>query len=186
MKAVTLSYDMGGFDTADPASNASVLVDDTGDVMNSLLGDQTQIAEPNAETAGIGESLGMLAGAGLGSFIGPAGTALGSGLGKIAGGAVERLVDTSTRKSPPSRPAQKRLSKNEMKILAEGEKMTQRTGNKAYAEDARLRVYRPAEYQRRRAAGWIHNHVSRSPDQDCFPMPPSASRGGRQGSRHPW
>jgi len=88
MKAVTLSYDMGGLDTADPTSEASVLEEDTGDVIDSLLGNQ--IAEPNADAAGLGESLGMLAGAGLGSLVGPAGTALGSGPGKNAGGWVER------------------------------------------------------------------------------------------------
>jgi len=141
MKAVTLSYDMGGLDTAGPENESDILGENTGDAtLAAAFGEQNTLAEPSGDAAGIGESLGMLAGAGLGSLIGPAGTALGAGLGKLAGGGVERLVQSSARKSPPSRPAKKRLSTNETRILAEGNKMAQRTGKKAYAEEASLRV----------------------------------------------
>jgi len=161
MKAVTLSYDMGGLETAGPESEAGILGENTGDAtLNALLGGANTTVDSNADAAGIGESLGAIAGAGLGSLVGPPGTALGAGLGKVAGDAVERLVQSATRKSPPSRPAKKRLSPNEMRILTEGDKMTQRTGNKAYAEEASMRVYRPAEYQRRRASGTLPTQLA--------------------------
>lgn len=109
----------------------------------------------------IGEGIGALAGGALGTLAGGAGTGIGAALGKAAGGAVEKLVRSQTVRPPKKSPAKRmrQPTKRERKLLADAERMSKRTGEPRYLQEAQLRVYRPAEYKRRRDAGtlWSQN-----------------------------
>ena len=158
MRALTLSSDTGSWDTGDPESEAEAPGGETGDIMQTLasLFGGGGGSPASSGGGGLGQNLGMMAGAGLGTLVGPAGTAIGAGLGKAAGAAVERLVKTQTTRVPPPRRGPKRACRRtSRRILANGEQMSKRTGNPAYAEEAALRVNRPAEYRRRQAAGTL-------------------------------
>src|SRR5512140_3758682 len=102
-RAISLSYDVG-----DPDDDTGTIetIDDTGDLMESLMGGGAKLLSSllGGGGKGFGESIGSLAGAGLGTLAGGAGTAIGANLGKMAGGAVENLV---RRKPKTNKPAPK-------------------------------------------------------------------------------
>jgi hypothetical protein len=144
LKSLSSLFGGGGSSSSSGGSSA-------GAVLGSILG-----GGGGSGGGGLGSGIGSLAGAGLGSLVGPAGTAIGASLGKLAGGAVESLVrPKAPPRKPPPKSTGRKLSKRERKILADGQQMTQRTGNAMHAEEAALRVYRPADYKRRRAAGTL-------------------------------
>ncbi|MDI1445939.1 LysM domain-containing protein [Polyangium sp. 6x1] len=177
MRAITLSYDTGApFDEqGNPLGEASP-IEDTGDFMQMLSGlfggGGGGGGAPNASSGGgsLGESLGMLAGAGLGSLIGPAGTAIGASIGRAGGGLIEGAVKTATA------PRKRKLTKHERKILAEGQEKTRRTGNPVYADEANLRVHRPADYRRRRAAGTLPSQRMAEEQRPPTQPPPAQSK----------
>ncbi|UQA58594.1 LysM peptidoglycan-binding domain-containing protein [Polyangium aurulentum] len=188
MRAITLSYAGDpSWDTGSPNGEVEIPNEDTGDFMqtlSSLFGGGGNSAGGNSPTGGsLGEGLGALAGAGLGTLAGGAGAGIGASLGRMAGGAVERLVGGAIAPKPGQR--QRRLSKRERKILADGQKMTQRTGNPAYAEEAALRVHRPAEYKRRRAAGTLPTRGLAAPPSTRPAPPPPSTRPVPRPSRPP-
>lgn len=163
-RAITLNYEDDTGNPLDENDTAEPTEDDTGDFLQSLGslfgggggGGLGSLLGGGGKGGSLGASLGSLAGAGLGSLVGPAGTAIGANLGKLAGGGVESLIRSGTaRKPPPPKKTGRKISRRERKILAEGQEMSRRTGNPAYAEQATLRVHRPAEYKRRRAAGTL-------------------------------
>ncbi|TKC94583.1 LysM peptidoglycan-binding domain-containing protein [Polyangium fumosum] len=84
---------------------------------------------------------------------------LASGLGGALGGLAEQGIAalTKPKKKPPKR---RKPNANDQKILAEGRAMAQRTGIQAYAQDAVLRVQRPADYKRLRAAGKLPSQIA--------------------------
>ncbi len=190
--AITLSYETDEETSGVPDEEGALpFEDDTGDFMSPLMGGGAQLlssilgggggggAKPGGG-GGIGESLGMIAGAGLGTLAGGAGATLGANIGKMAGGAVENLVRTQVQKKPkPARPGkpQRKLTKRERKLLADGEQMTIRTGDPMYAQEARLRVYRPAEYKRKRDAGMLLSQIMAvEPEPEALPEPPPPRR----------
>jgi hypothetical protein len=181
-----MSYDYtDSQDTGDP-DNDDVVMDDTGDFLQQLLGGGTQVLSSvlgggNGKPGqGIGAGIGALAGAGLGTLAGGAGAGIGAALGKAAGGAVEKLVRTQTaKKKPAKKPAAKQPAqhpkrtrvptKRERKMLAEAEQKAKRTGQTKYVEEAHLRVYRPAEYKRKRDAGLLWSQVYEQNEFDDAP-----------------
>ncbi|MDI1484735.1 hypothetical protein [Polyangium sp. y55x31] len=183
--AITLSYETDEETSGVPEEEGATATpfDDTGDFFDTLMGGGAQLlssilggsgngAKPNGG-GGIGESLGMIAGAGLGTLAGGAGASIGANLGKMAGGAVENLVRTQVKKKPKPGKQQRQLTKRERKILADGEQMTKRTGDPMYAQEARLRVYRPAEYKRKRDAGQLLSQIiAVESDPEALPEPP--------------
>ncbi|MDI1442385.1 hypothetical protein [Polyangium sp. 6x1] len=163
-----MSYETDEETSGVPEEEGATPFDDTGDFFDTLMGGGAQLlssilgggggAKPSGG-GGIGESLGMIAGAGLGTLAGGAGASIGANLGKMAGGAVENLVRTQVKKKPKPGKPQRQLTKRERKLLADGEQMTKRTGDPMYAQEARLRVYRPAEYKRKRDAGQLLSQI---------------------------
>lgn len=139
---------------------------ETGDFFSSLAslfgggGGGNGQASP-AGGGGIGESLGAIGGGALGTFIGgPAGTAIGTTLGRLGGGLAEAGIRTLAAPKPKPGKRPRQLTKKERKILADGELMTKRTGEPAYAEEARLRVHKPSEYRKRRDAGQLPTQIA--------------------------
>lgn len=105
----------------------------------------------------LGQTLGGLGGAALGTAIGgPAGTALGGALGRAGG----KLAEGMIRNAAKNKSKKKHLNAQEKRILAEGAANSQRTGDPAHAEEARLRVYNPVEYKKRRSAGRLPTQLS--------------------------
>ncbi|TKC99860.1 hypothetical protein [Polyangium fumosum] len=191
--AITLSYETDEETSGAPEEEtATPFDDDTGGFFDSLVSGGGQLlssilgggggAKPGGGGGGIGESIGAIAGAGLGTLAGGAGASIGANIGKMAGGAVESLVRTQVgKKKPPkkSRPGkpQRQLTKRERKILADGEQMTKRTGDPMYVHEARLRVYRPAEYKRKRDAGQLLSQImATDPETEALPEPPQPQR----------
>ncbi|TKC90543.1 hypothetical protein [Polyangium fumosum] len=167
--AITLSYETDEETSGAPEEEGATATpfDDTGDFFNTLISGGGQLlssilgggSKPSGGGGGIGESLGAIAGAGLGTLAGGAGASIGANLGKMAGGAMENLVRTQVKRKPKPGKPQRKLTKRERKILADGEQMTKRTGDPMYAQEARLRVYRPAEYKRKRDAGQLLSQI---------------------------
>ena len=181
--AITLSYETDEETGGGADEEGATPFDDTGDFFDTLIGGGAQLlssimggggggAKPSGG-GGIGESLGMIAGAGLGTLAGGAGASIGANLGKMAGGAVENLVRTQVKKKPKPGKPQRQLTKRERKILVDGEQMTKRTGDPMYAREARLRVYRPAEYKRKRDAGQLLSQLlAGESEPEALPEPP--------------
>ncbi|HVK70697.1 MAG TPA: hypothetical protein VM694_39855, partial [Polyangium sp.] len=136
--ATTLSYLGPSFDPS---------LGDTGDLLSMLGGLFGGNGGGNpAPSGGMGASLGNLGGAALATSLGmPSLAPLASGLGGALGGLAEQGISalTKPKKKPPKR---RKPNANDQRILAEGRAMAQRTGIQAYAQDAVLRVQRPAEY----------------------------------------
>ena len=192
-RAITLSFDTGVPWDDNPYGDAAAPVDDTGDFVQILSSFFGGGGGGRGGGGGIGGSLGTLAGTGLGSLFGPAGATIGANLGKIGGNLIESAIQGATRK-PPARPPQKqqkRLTKHEQKILADGAAQTRKTGNPAFAEEAKLRVYRPAEYKRRRAAGTLPSQQGQTPrtppstPRVRFPKPPPTGSAQKPSSTPP-
>jgi len=98
--------------------------------------------------------------------------------GGSGGAGIGGSLGATARKPAARPPQQKRLTKHEQRILAEGEAQTRKTGNPAFAEEAKLRVYRPAEHKRRRAAGTL-------PSQQAKPPNPRRPRSGSSSPNRP-
>ncbi|MDI3291914.1 hypothetical protein [Polyangium sp. 15x6] len=200
-RAITLSYDTSGLDDEEHVAS----VEDTGDFLDTLMGGGAQLLSSlmggggkSGGNSGIGATLGSIAGAGLGTLAGGAGAGIGANLGKMAGGAVESLLRKPPKKKkkkkppkPPPKPATvarpaaapaRRLripTKHERKLLAEAERMTERSGEPGYLEEAHLRVFKPTEYKRRRDAGllWSQNQNEEAPhDQSYDAAPPDEAQ----------
>lgn len=168
-RAITMSYDDDLVnDTGNP--DEPEIVDDTSGFMDDLLGGGAQLLSSilgggNGKSGqSIGEGIGALAGGALGTLAGGAGTGIGAALGKAAGGAVEKLVRSQTVRPPKKSPAKRmrQPTKRDRKLLADAERMSKRTGEPRYLQEAQLRVFRPAEYKRRRDAGtlWSQNALA--------------------------
>ncbi|MRG98602.1 hypothetical protein [Polyangium spumosum] len=184
--AITLSYETDEETSGAPEEETATPFDDDtsgffdtlisggGQLLSSILGGGGG-AKPGG---GIGESLGAIAGAGLGTLAGGAGASIGANIGKMAGGAVESLVRSQVaKKKPKKKPRtgkpQRKITKRERKILVDAEQMTKRTGDPMYVQEARLRVYRPAEYKRKRDAGMLLSQIMASEAElDALPEPP--------------
>ncbi|TKC93711.1 hypothetical protein [Polyangium fumosum] len=190
-----MSYDTSGLDDEEHVANG----EDTGDFLGTLMGGGAQLLSSlmggggkSGGNEGIGAALGSIAGAGLGTLAGGAGAGIGANLGKMAGGAVESLLRKPPKKKkkkpqkPPPKPATvarpaatpaRRLrlpTKHERKLLVEAERMTERSGERGYLEEAHLRVFKPTEYKRRRDAGllWSQNRNEEAPHDQSYEVAP--------------
>ncbi|MDC3988718.1 LysM peptidoglycan-binding domain-containing protein, partial [Polyangium jinanense] len=163
--ATTLSYLGPSFDPS---------LGDTGDLLSMLGGlfGGNGGGKP-APSGGMGASLGNLGGAALATSLGmPSLAPLASGLGGALGGLAEQGIAALTRPKPKP-PKRRKPNANDQKILAEGRAMAQRTGIQAYAQDAVLRVQRPADYKRLRAAGKLPSQIAeRQRAAQQSPTPP--------------
>ncbi|MDI1437092.1 hypothetical protein [Polyangium sorediatum] len=195
-KAITLSYETDEETSGAPEEDtATPFDDDTGDFFDTLIGGGAQLlssvlgggggggSKPSGGGGGIGESIGAIAGAGLGTLAGGAGASIGANIGKMAGGAVESLVRSQVaKKKPPTKKPrsgkpQRKITRRERKILADAEQMTKRTGDPMYVQEARLRVYHPAEYKRKRDAGLLLSQIiADEPEPEALPEPPQPKR----------
>lgn len=159
MRATTLSYMGPNFEA------------DTGDFLGTLAGLFGNAANtPNlAGGGGAGKTLGGLGGASIATALGmPQFAPMASNAGSWLGGLAQQGIEGLT-KPKPQKPRQ--LSRNERRIIDQGRAKAKQTGNEAFAQEAVLRVQRPAEYKRLRTLGKLPSQVPTPPKPAPAPAP---------------
>jgi hypothetical protein len=154
MRATTLSYMGPNFEA------------DTGDLFGTLAGLFGGGANaPNlAAGGGPGKTLGGLGAASIATALGmPQFAPMAASAGSMLGGLAQQGIETLTKPKPP-KPRQ--LSRNERRIIDQGRAKAKQTGNEAFAQEAVLRVQRPAEYKRLRTLGKLPSQAPATP-QTC-------------------
>lgn len=147
MRATTLSYMGPNFEA------------DTGDLLGTLAGLFGGGANaPNlAAGGGPGKTLGGLGGASIAAALGmPQFAPMAASAGSMLGGLAQQGIETLT-KPKPQKPRQ--LTRNERRIIEQGKQRAKQTGNEAFAQEAVLRVQRPAEYKRLKGLGRLPSQV---------------------------
>lgn len=147
MRATTLSYMGPNFEA------------DTGDLFGTLAGlfGGGGNAPNPAAGGGPGQTLGGIGGASIATALGmPQFAPMASNAGSWLGGLAQQGIQGLTKPKPP-KPRQ--LTRNERRIIEQGRAKAKQTGNEAYANEAVLRVQRPAEYQRLRKLGKLPSQL---------------------------
>ncbi|HRI68062.1 MAG TPA: LysM domain-containing protein, partial [Polyangium sp.] len=154
MRATTLSYMGPNFEA------------DTGDFLGTLaglLGGGANASNP-AGGGGPGKTLGSLGGASIAAALGmPQFAPMAASAGSMLGGLAQQGIEGLTKPKPP-KPRQ--LTRNERRIIEQGRQKAKQTGNEAFAQEALLRVHRPAEYKRLKGLGKL-------PSQSPAPSKPA-------------
>jgi LysM domain len=166
MRATTLSYMGPNFEV------------DTGDFLGTLTGlfGGGGNAPNPAGGGGPGKTLGSLGGASIAAALGmPQFAPMASSAGSLLGGLAQQGIESFTKPKPKAKKP-RQLSRNEQRILEHGRAKARQTGHEAHANEAALRVYRPAEYKRLKALGKL---PSQSPpvkpvEQPASPKPAPA------------
>jgi len=164
MKALLMNDELGAGNETAAAMNETEMPHEgeTGDLLGALqqaFGGPggAALATAAAGDGSIGQTLGGLSGAALGTVIGgPAGTAIGAMLGRAGG----KLAESGIGAAVKNHKKKKNLNQRQRRILADGVAASKRTGDPAYDEEARLRVYNPVEYKKRRDAGRLPTQLS--------------------------
>jgi len=164
MKALLMNDELGPGNETAAAMNETEMPQEgeTGDLLGVL---QQAFGGPGGAglataavgDGSIGQTLGGLGGAALGTAIGgPLGTAIGGALGRAGGKLAEGAIGTAVK----NHKKKKNLNQRQRRILADGVAASKRTGDPAYDEEARLRVYNPVEYRKRRDSGRLPTQIS--------------------------
>jgi len=150
---------------------------DTGDLFGTLAGlfGGGGNAPNPAAGGGPGKTLGGIGGASIATALGmpqfaPMASSAGSWLGGLAQQGIQGLT-----KPKPKKPRQ--LTRNERRIIEQGRAKAKQTGNEAYANEAVLRVHRPAEYKRLQGLGKLPSQLIqvKPVEQPAAPPKPAAA-----------